>query len=86
MEDDELQLHRLASGKCRSEETQHGEVSEHAGIDVAAAVAGYERVTELQIEQVGRIDSGIEAGERLRFCVFPWNLRTNLLIATDSAN
>ncbi len=43
--------------------TQHGEVGEHTGIETAAGVADHERVAELQVEQAGRVDSGIEAGE-----------------------
>ena len=63
MEDDEFLGHRLVAGKCGGEETQHGEIGKHTGIETAAGVADHERVAELQVEQVGRIDSGIEAGE-----------------------
>ena len=63
VEDDELRGHCLVADERGGEDTQHGEVLEHAGIETAAGVADHQRVAELQIEQVGRIDSGIETGE-----------------------
>ncbi len=54
MEDDEFLCHHLVAGKCAGEETQHGEIGQHSGIDTAARVADHERVAELQIEQMGR--------------------------------
>ncbi len=63
MDDDEFLSHRLAAGESGDENAQDGEVGEHAGTETAAGVADHERVAELQVEQVGRVDSGIEAGE-----------------------
>lgn len=66
MDDDELSARRLVAWKCRGEQPQHREVSEHPGLDSAAAVSEGVRGPAIAFEQLWQIGVGFY------FCWMCW--------------